>query len=234
MLKLFFVIITLTTLVKSEDAAEWICEEINQMGNCSSLPKIPPLIRMMEIKSNTNEYPDAFYCPYSIVNMNTKCIHTYFLSCYDHMTEEEKTFFSENLPMFDDLSFCIPNRPYKKEFKEHSACLRELAISNDQLDEPQKEWQLNLERQKLMYELQKFEEMENDQITDIVDLHFWRLHDQKKCQYFKDFMRLRYIQMRSRCGMKTEKFFRQLLGNIWPMSALANNCEVDLLSYHEG
>jgi len=39
-----------------------------------------------------------------------------------------------------------------------------------------------VEEQKLEYERKKQEELENDQIKDIVDLHFWREQDPKKCQ----------------------------------------------------
>jgi len=68
------------------------------------------------------------------------------------------------------------------EFKEHFACVNELAKSKNQLGEPFSQWQHNVERQKLMYNALKVEELKNDQIKDIVDLHFWRENDQKKCQ----------------------------------------------------
>lgn len=55
--------VTLTTLVKSEHAFEWICEDINQMGNCSSLPNFSLLLKNMDDDSKTNKYSNTYYCP---------------------------------------------------------------------------------------------------------------------------------------------------------------------------
>lgn len=69
------------------------------------------------------------------------------------------------------------------EFKKHIACANELAKSKDKLEVPYRQWQQFVEQQKLEYRRQKQEELENDQIQDIVDLHFWREKDPKKCQW---------------------------------------------------
>lgn len=47
------------TLAKSEIAVEWICPDTEQMGNCSTVPKITDLLQRI---SENYEYPDLYYC----------------------------------------------------------------------------------------------------------------------------------------------------------------------------
>ncbi|XP_060865825.1 uncharacterized protein LOC132941692 [Metopolophium dirhodum] len=233
MLKLFFVTAILTAVVKSEDGfdgVDWICPSINQWGNCSFPPNIPQLLRMMEGDSNTNRYSDIYYCPYNIAKRHSMCIHTFYLSCSEHLTTGDRTSFSANLPKLDEPSFCATDRAYKKEFIEHMACIKVLVQSNDQnIEVPFKQLQQYLEQDMLKYDRMKLEELKSDTIDGIGILH--DRFDQMKCQYLKQYMQLQYTQIRSVCGSKTEKFFRQLSSNTWPMSLIPKNCESNLLHY---
>jgi len=51
-------------------------------------------------------------------------------------------------------------------------------------------------------------------------------------RYFKQYMQLHYTHIRSVCGSKTEKFFRQLLGNIWPMSLMPVSIPIVINNYY--
>jgi len=49
--------------VKSGIAIDWICEETNSMGNCSTTPKLTDWLETLSDKIFTDEYIDLNYCP---------------------------------------------------------------------------------------------------------------------------------------------------------------------------
>ncbi|XP_025199481.1 uncharacterized protein LOC112597583 [Melanaphis sacchari] len=226
MLKLFFVITTLITLVRSEIEGEWICEEIDLKGNCSDSPEIKNFIDITINKINNYEYQDNYYCPFNIVERYSKCIHLYFQSCNIHMPIKDKYLFLVNMPPVDNSRMlCTKGRPYKKEFREHMACLKALKENDVQTE---------VLREKLLYYMkQNFENQSiviNEDLQDKltingVDMELLYNMNPMKCQIYSEFIRLRYMQVYTQCGSKTEKFSRQLFSNIWPVSRMINNCD---------
>lgn len=54
---------TFIMLAKSDFKIDWICEETNAMGNCSTVPKITDWLEVLAANIDTNEYTDFNYCP---------------------------------------------------------------------------------------------------------------------------------------------------------------------------
>ncbi|XP_026818781.1 uncharacterized protein LOC113557451 [Rhopalosiphum maidis] len=205
MLKLFFVFATLTTLVKSEIAVEWICEDTRQMGNCSTIPKITDLLQMI---SENYEYPDIYFCPFNIVERHTKCMYSYLYYCHTQINNDLKQNILEmyNKPLEDSKNLCTKRRSYRKEFIEHVSCSKAVLKADRQ-------WQNYVDQQKLEIG-QSMENMELDQ----------------KCLLIWDYWHSTNMYIRTQCGIKTEKFHRQVLGNMWPLSLLIKLCN-DLSTY---
>lgn len=50
-------------MAKSQILVEWICEDTNTMGNCSTIPRITDLLHIISDNSDNYEYTDLHYCP---------------------------------------------------------------------------------------------------------------------------------------------------------------------------
>ena len=58
-------------------------------------------------------------------------------------------------------------------------CMKTMIKHKDEA--PYKEWQEYFEDQRWVYKWKKQQDLNNDQIKDIVDLHFWRKIEPRKC-----------------------------------------------------
>ncbi|XP_026814022.1 uncharacterized protein LOC113554396 [Rhopalosiphum maidis] len=242
MLKLFFVITTLMTLVtlarSDEIKNEWICEESDLKGNCSSTPKFKYFIKEIIDNIDNYEYSDNYYCPFNIVERFSKCVYSYYDNCFANMTFPMKYMLLLNLPPQEDnlRILCTKDRSYKQEFLEHLVCLNMVEYDHDvQTEVLRKQWLQNLVLQKLKYQSKIIDRDEQDKPTtdkDIQDklkmdqIEFQLLHDlnPEKCQNLTNFLRSYYVKIRTLCGLKAVKFFQQIYNNYWPISAVMKNC----------
>ncbi|XP_015369525.1 PREDICTED: uncharacterized protein LOC107165685 [Diuraphis noxia] len=182
-------------LAKSQILVEWICEDTNAMGNCSTIPRITDLLQIISDNSDNYEYTDIHYCPFAIVERHAKCMKSYVKSCDTYMSEAIQNIFYTYMPeIVDAETLCTEGRPYKKEFREHVACTKELLYADQ-------EWEQYVEIQELLY----------GQTIDAIEVH-------KKCQFINNFWYSMVLNIRKKCGRKTEKFSRQVLSKMWPLS----------------
>ncbi|CAH1737595.1 unnamed protein product [Aphis gossypii] len=203
MLKLFFVFFPLMMLAKSEIAVEWICPDTEQMGNCSTVPKITDLLQRI---SENNEYPDLYYCPFNIVERYSKCMQYFLYSCYAHSSDPDKTLLATYYLPFneDSKKLCTKGRPYRKEFIEHAACTNAVLKAE------------HLWKQYWQQKTSELGELEKKNIDD--------MPTNEKCQLINNYWDSTNMHIRFQCGFKTEKFHRQVLGNMWPFSILLKLC----------
>ncbi|XP_060865775.1 uncharacterized protein LOC132941648 isoform X2 [Metopolophium dirhodum] len=202
MLKFFFLIATLATLAQSQIAVEWICEDTKSMGNCSRVPKMTDLLQIISQNSDDYEYTDYHYCPNYIVERHIKCVRTYFDSCYRHMTPFMRNIFLAYVPLTESAeTFCDKNRPYKKEFREHMSCTKALLEADD-------DWEDFADDAEMQY---------GQSIDDMTA--------RSKCKVVSCYWRELTTEIRKQCGPKTEKFSRQVLSYMWPISMLSKLCD---------
>ncbi|KAL5241735.1 hypothetical protein ACI65C_009145 [Semiaphis heraclei] len=186
---------TFIMMAKSQILVEWICEDTNTMGNCSTIPRITDLLHIISDNSDNYEYTDLHYCPFAIAERYGKCMESYVRSCETYMSEAIKKIFSSYMPeIVNAETLCTKGRPYKKEFRDHVACTKEL-LNADQ------EWEQHVEIHELKYE----------QNLDAIEAH-------KKCQFINSFWYNMVLNIRKKCGRKTERFSREVLSNMWPLS----------------
>ncbi|CAI6365676.1 unnamed protein product [Macrosiphum euphorbiae] len=210
MLKLFFLIATLATLAQSQIAVEWVCHEPKIMGNCTRVPRITDLLQIFSQSSDDGEYGDLHYCPHYIVERHTNCMRTYYNSCYRYMSEFVRDVFLGYLPRTESAKIlCNNNRPYKKEFREHMACTRAMLSADDDFEE---------------YMIES--EMQYGQLIEDMDTN-------DKCDVVNCFWSGLITKIRKQCGSKTEKFSRQVLSNLWPVSMLSVDVNIHECKHFE-
>ncbi|XP_027837900.2 uncharacterized protein LOC114120244 [Aphis gossypii] len=227
MLKLFLLITTLMTLVRSELDFEWMCEGSDKRVNCSALPQFADFLSTISDNLDNSEYSDYSYCPFKIADRYSECIISYYNNCYTSITEDEKIVFLMNMPLIgNSKTLCAKDKPYKKEFRKHLSCMK--ALSHDDLH-PKillKQVKEYLAEQQLQYQTKSEDDLEHKPtMNDQIELRYLREVTFEKCQIRSEYIRLLYILIQSQCGLKTEKFFRQLYSNVWPMPAIMKNCD---------
>ncbi|XP_003244052.1 uncharacterized protein LOC100575051 isoform X2 [Acyrthosiphon pisum] len=201
MLKLFFIIGTMVTLAQSQIAVEWICKDAKLMGNCTRMPKITDLLQTITQNSEDGEYEDFHYCPQYIVERHIKCMQTYYNGCYRSMSEILRNTFMAFVPLPENAkTLCDKTRPYKKEFREHSACTKALLYADE-------DWYDYVEDSEMQY---------GQQMDDM------NVRDQ--CKIVNCYWRDLTTRISEECGPKTEKFSHQVLSYIWPMSMMSKLC----------
>ncbi|XP_022171873.1 uncharacterized protein LOC111034804 [Myzus persicae] len=201
MLKLFFVIATFMTLAQSQIAVEWICKDTNSMGNCTTIPKLTDLLQIISDNSDNYEFTDSHYCPFSIVERYAKCMKSYVDSCKPYMVDEVQNIFLNYMPKIEDAeTLCTKGRAYKKEFREHSTCTKAFLTADD-------DWE-----QYLQIIIWKYGQSIDD--MDAI----------QRCKMVSIFWQVTSTNIRKKCGAKTEKFSRQLLSNMWPLTLYTKLC----------
>ncbi|KAF0744904.1 Uncharacterized protein FWK35_00034758, partial [Aphis craccivora] len=206
------------TLVRSEIEDEWMCEGSDTSFNCSALPQFTDFFTTISNNLDNYEYSDYSYCPFNIANRYSECVISYYNNCYTTLTDDEKIVFIMNMPLIgDSKTLCVKNRPYKKEFREHLSCLTALGHNDLQTKILLKQIKEFISEQKLQYQSKREDDLEHKlTINDQIELKDLREVTFEKCQIRSEVLRLTYMQVRRHCGLKTEKFFRQMYGNIWP------------------
>lgn len=205
---LFFVISTFIMLAKSDFKIDWICEETNAMGNCSTVPKITDWLEVLAANIDTNEYTDFNYCPFEIVERHSRCMKSYAESCYQYETYRERhTFSVYTSPAVESAkNICTKGRAYKKEFNMYTSCTK--SIFHNDYNDPWNVHQIN-------------QEVEFGLIPKQMDLF-------EKCDMYRKYWDTQNSWIRKKCGMKTSKFSRQVLSHMWPLMALMRRCGEEL------
>lgn len=194
---------------KSEFSIDWICEETNAIGNCSTIPKITDWLQFLADNIDSEEYTDLHYCPFDIVERHAKCMVLFLRGCQQHMSDEKRHFIYSYVPRTERAAtHCVKGRPYKKEFKEYTNCTR--VMYNNEPDE----WDVHAVNQDIEFKL----------ISKKMDFR-------EKCDIYHKYWDMQSSWILKECGKKAEKFSRQVLSNMWPIMGLLNICGDRLTPY---
>ncbi|XP_022171874.1 uncharacterized protein LOC111034805 [Myzus persicae] len=219
MLKLFFIICTpiflpfttaaLMILTKSQVEIDWMCHETNSWGNCSTLPKITDWLQTISDKIDSDEYTDIDYCPFEIVERHARCMGLFLETCQQYLPESKQHFASSFMPRTEETAetHCVKGRPYKNEFRAHTACTKLMFDSDNQ-------WRTHEVNQEVEFGLIPMD-------TDFYE----------KCYIYRKYWQMQNSWIREKCGMRTEKFSRQVLSNMWPIMGLLKLCGEQLSTY---
>ncbi|XP_008182368.1 uncharacterized protein LOC100575730 [Acyrthosiphon pisum] len=209
MLKLLFVISTCCVCVRSDFSIEWICEETNAIGNCSTIPKITDWLQFLADNIDNDEYTDLYYCPFNIAERHAMCMVSFLKNCQQKMSEAKRHVAYSYMPRIDKAAtHCPEGRPYKKEFREYTNCTR--VMYNN---EP-KEWEVHSVNQQIEFGLLPR-----------------KMEFRQKCDVYRKYWEMQSSWILRDCGPKAEKFSRHVLSYMWPIMGLLNVCGDRLTPY---
>ncbi|KAL4143463.1 hypothetical protein QTP88_005794 [Uroleucon formosanum] len=186
----------MTMMVKSEISIDWKCEETNSMGNCSTIPKITDWLQTLS--DNPDEYTDIHYCPFDIVERHARCMVSYLKSCGMYISEAKRHYAYSFMPRpVRAVTHCTKGRGYKKEFIEHSNCMKVMYGFVD------KEWDTHMINQQVEFGI----------LLKKTDFR-------AKCDIYHEYWEMQSSFILRDCGPNTEKFSRHVLSNMWPIMGL--------------